>query len=243
MNYAIILAGGTGQRMRQSGMPKQFLEVQGKPIIIYTLETFQKNSHIDAIVIPCNAMWLDYMRELVEKYYITKVKHIIAGGADRSSSVQRGLDQIEPLLNEDDVVVIHDGVRPLIKSETIDQNVEMAKAHGNAMTVRGNVETIVITDKDTAEWGDFKNRDNAYTLTSPQSFRAGELCEALKKADELQEDNGMPLRDTSLLFARLGKKIHLVVEQGNNLKITTPEDFYYLKAYLELQASKHILGV
>ena len=243
MNYAIILAGGTGQRMRQSGMPKQFLDVYGKPIIIYTLETFQEDHEIDGIIIPCNKAWIDHMKALVEKYRLTKVKWIVEGGKDRTDSVLAGLKAIEAELKPDDIVMIHDGVRPLVQQETIDKNIELAKLHGNAMTVRANIETVVVTQSEVAQWEDFKNRDYTYTLTSPQTFRALELMEVLKNFETADDQKKRMIADASLMYAWLGKKVHLVVETGNNLKITTPEDYYYLKAYLELQESKHILGV
>ena len=243
MNIALILAGGTGQRMKTSGMPKQFLEVYGKPIIIYTLEAFQQNEWIDEIVIPCNKGWIGYLRALVSRFQITKVKRIVEGGSDRTGSVLAGLRAMGGEPGEDDIVVIHDGVRPLIQQETIDKNIETARQYGNAMTVRANVETIVVTETTSAVWSDFKDRNIAYTLTSPQSFRAKELMEALEEAKGLENDALMPLLDASLVYARLGKEVHLVVEDGNNIKITTPEDYYYLKAQFELQESKHILGV
>lgn len=224
-------------------MPKQFLDVYGKPIIIYTLEQFQKNPLIDQIIVPCNCDWVDYMENLVKKYPINKATKIVEGGKDRSGSIWSGLDAIDAPLTDDDIVVIHDGVRPLIQQDTITKNVETAKAFGNAMTVRANIETVVVTETDTVSWSDFKNREHTYTLTAPQSFRGKELVEALRKAPELADNSGMPLLDASLVYARLGKKVFLVVEEGNNLKITTPEDYYYLKAYLELQESKDILGV
>lgn len=243
MNYAIILAGGTGQRMHRSGMPKQFLDVYGKPIIIYTLEQFQENLQVDQIIIPCNQAWVGYMKELIEKYRLSKVKKVVVGGKDREGSVWAGLNAIEETLTDKDVVVIHDGVRPLIQQETITKNIEVAKARGNAMTVRANVETVVVTKKETAQWEDFKDRRNTYTLTAPQSFRGRELVATLRKAPELIDDADVPLLDASLVYAKLGKEVFLVVEEGHNLKITTPEDYYYLKAYLELQESKNILGV
>ena len=243
MNYAIVLAGGSGQRMKNSKLPKQFLNAYGKPIIIYTLEAFQKNDLIDAIIIPCHKDWVDYLKDLTEHYRITKAKYIVPGGKDRNGSILAGLDVIKNHLSEDDVVVIHDGVRPLIQQETISKNVEVTREFGNAMTVRANVETVVVTKEERAAWDDFKNRNYTYTLTAPQSFRAMELLSVLNEAEDLKDDDAMPLLDVSLMYARLGKQIHLVVESGNNLKITTPEDYFYLKSYLEMQESKDILEV
>lgn len=243
MNYAIILAGGTGQRMNRSGMPKQFLELYGKPIIIYTLEVFQKNDSIDQIIIPCNGEWIDHLKQLVSKYQIHKVTHIVPGGTDRAHSVQVGLDVIADAVTDHDIIMIHDGVRPLIQQSTIQKNIETARRFGNAMTVHANIETVVVTEDDFAKWDDFKNRSMTYTLTAPQTFRARELFDTLSEASKLRKETSLPLLDVSMIYASLGKDVYLVKETGNNLKITTPEDYYYLKAYLESQESKHIWGV
>ena len=243
MNYAIILAGGSGQRMKQKGMPKQFINAYGKPIIVYTLEVFEQIPTIDKIVIPCNKEWIEHMKELSEKYNITKAQYIISGGSDRTESIKAGLNAIESSLAEEDIVIIHDGVRPLVNMDTIEKNIEVVKKYGNAMTVKANIETVVVTNSETAQWEDFKKRSDTYTLTAPQSFRAKELITLLEEAEKLKDTAEIPLLDMSLMYAKLGKDIHLVVEEGNNLKITTPEDYYYLKSYLELQENKHILGV
>ncbi len=239
MVSAIILAGGTGVRMRTKGLPKQFLSLYGKPIIVYTLETFENCPLVDQIIIPCNKDWIKHMEGLVKKYNITKVKAVVSGGADRSMSVVNGLRAIgeaDPL----DLVLIHDGVRPLVKEETILENIRVAAEKGNAMTVKRNIETVVITESDSAKIDDFKNRDNTYTLTAPQTFHTKECLEIYEKA--MADGMEIPL-DTSLLYGKLGKDIFLVVEEGLNLKITTPEDFYYLRSYLEYQENIDILGV
>lgn len=243
MNYAIILAGGTGQRMNRNGMPKQFLGLFGKPIIIYTLQEFERNSYIDQIIIPCNAEWISHMQQLAKEYQITKAKFIIPGGHDRTSSVQAGLDIIKDFISDEDIVMIHDGVRPLIRQETINKNIETARQYGNAITVHSNIETVVVTQTEYAQWNDFKNRNITYTLTAPQTFFAKELIETLAEVTDLHLDSDMPLLDAALVYAKLGRQLYLVKEEGNNIKITTPEDYYYLKAYLESQESKHIWGV
>ena len=177
MNYAIILAGGVGQRMRNSGMPKQFLEVFRKPIIIYTLERFEDCLDIDKIVIVCNSSWIDYMHNLLKKFSIQKVTGVVAGGKDRQGSVENGIAFIEGATDED-IVVIHDGVRPLIQKNIISENVRVAKKYGSAMTVRPVIESVVITNEDSAKFDDFKKRSDTYSLTAPQTFR----LDLLKKA-------------------------------------------------------------
>lgn len=244
MNYAIILAGGTGQRMKKTAMPKQFLPALGKPIIIYTLETFQKNPNIDEIIIPCNKDWINHMQDLVKQYNITKCCHVVVGGNDRNGSILEGMNAIKDVVKADDVIVIHDGVRPLVLSETINKNIQLVKEKGNAMTVKQNIETVVVTKTEDATIDDFTNRNNTYTLTSPQSFRAQELLDVIKEITVLNsQENAVPIFDISLAYATLGRCVYLYVETGNNIKITTPEDFCYFKAVLELEKHREILGV
>ena len=132
MNYGLILAGGVGQRMRRTGMPKQFLEVFGKPIIIYTLQKFEYCENIDAVVIVCHSSWKDYMESMLQRYGIKKVKAVVSGGKDRQESVLNGLKYIQAngALDED-VIVIHDGVRPLIQENILSENIRVAMKYGN----------------------------------------------------------------------------------------------------------------
>lgn len=240
MVSAIILAGGTGQRMGIQGMPKQFLKLYGRPIICYTLRTFEDCAAVDSIVIPCNSAWVGHMKKLVAEYNFTKVHSIVDGGKDRQSSIQKGLAAIE---NPDDadVVIVHDGVRPLLREEIILENIRTAREKGNAMTVRPNIETVVVTDSDSAYNGNFQSRDMTYTLTSPQTFLTKELTEVYRSIEGNAELSGLP--DASLLYAKLGKPVYLVKDAALNLKITKPEDFYYLKSYLDLNENKQILGL
>ncbi len=240
MVSAIILAGGTGVRMGLKGLPKQFLSLYGKPIICYTLSIFEECEEVDQIIIPCNAEWVKHMEKLVKEYNFKKVVKIIDGGADRQSSLRKGLDAIENP-GEDDIVLIHDGVRPLLKEETVLKNIATTREHGNAMTVKQNIETVVVTETEDAGFDDFRNRDYTFTLTSPQTFKVKELMETYKSVEGDEELSKLP--DASLLYAKLGKRVYLVKETGLNLKITTPEDFYYLRSYLELHENKQILGI
>lgn len=242
MNYAIILAGGVGQRMRSSGMPKQFLEVFRKPIIVYTLERFEDCQDIDEVVIACNASWLEYMQNLVKKFNLQKVKAIVVGGKDRQKSIENGLAYIENNgASSDDIIVIHDGVRPLVQTGIISENVRVAKKFGSAMTVRPVIESVVITGDDKAKFDDFKKRDDTYSLTAPQTFKLALLKKAYKDTEEI--DQPIPLLDAALAHTYLGNDIHIVKETNQNIKITTPEDYYILKAMLELEESKFVFGL
>ena len=240
MNYALILTGGVGQRLRSTGLPKQFIELYGKPIVAYTLEKFHQCEEIHKVVVVCHGSWMKTMNKIIKKYDFDKVVSIVAGGKERQDSVQNGLNEICKKSNNDDIVVIHDGVRPLVKNSTITENIRIAKENGNAMTVRSVTESVVVTKNLTAKMADFKKRDDTYTLTSPQSFRVNELMQAYI---ELKKITDKPILDSSLVYAELGKKIHIVKEQGLNLKITTPEDFYYFRSILELEEKKSIFGL
>ncbi len=243
MNYAIVLAAGVGQRMRNGGLPKQFLKLMGKPIIIYTLEKFEQCEDIDQMVIVCHGGYIDYMRNLLSLYQICKVAKVIVGGSDRQGSLEHGLEEVVELGGkESDIVVIHDGVRPLVSSTTIRENVRVAKQYGCAMTVRPVTESVVITKTERAEMSDFKERADTYSLTAPQTFQIGKIMEAYQKMQNLEQGE-MPLLDAAMVYAKTGGNVHLVKEQGANIKITTPEDFYFLKAILELEENKYIFGL
>ncbi len=242
MNYGLILAGGVGQRMRRTGMPKQFLEVFGKPIIIYTLQKFEYCENIDMVVIACHSSWKDYMESMLHRYGIKKVKAVISGGKDRQESILNGLKYIQTngALDED-VIVIHDGVRPLIQENILSENIRVAMKYGNAMTVRPVIESVVITDKDEVGFEDFKKRDDTYSLTAPQSFKLGILTQAYKDIEG--KDTPIPLLDSALVFTYLGNKVHIIKENNNNIKVTTPEDYYILKAMLELEENRYVFGI
>lgn len=242
MNYGLILAGGVGQRMRRTGMPKQFLEVFGKPIIIYTLQKFEYCEDIDAVVIACHSSWKDYMESMLQRYGIKKVKAVISGGKDRQDSVLKGLKFIQANgASDEDIIVIHDGVRPLIQENILSENVRVAKKYGNAMTVRPVIESVVITDQDEVSFEDFKKRADTYSLTAPQSFKLGVLTQAYRDIEG--KETPIPLLDSALVFTYLGKKVHIIKENNNNIKVTTPEDYYILKAMLELEENRYVFGI
>ncbi len=243
MNYALILAGGVGQRMRSSGMPKQFLEVFRKPVIIYTLEKFEDCPDIDEVIVVCNSSWTDHMVKLIHTYALKKVKKLIKGGKSRPESVRNGIHAIIALgAAQDDIVVIHDGVRPLIETAIISENIRVAKQYGSAMTVRPVMESVVITESGIAGFGDFKKRDHTYSLTAPQTFTLENALCTLSGTGR-GGDNELPLLDSALAYTHAGNRIHLVMENNHNIKITTPEDYYILKALLELEENRYVFGI
>ena len=243
VNYAIVLAAGVGQRMRSGGLPKQFLKLMGKPIIIYTLEKFEASREIDQVIVVCHGSYIDYMRELLRLYQIKKANDIVVGGSDRQRSLRRGLNIIvENGGKPQDIVAIHDGVRPLVDLTTIQENIRVAKQYGCAITVHPVTETVVVTQAEEANMADFKKRSDTYSMTAPQTFQLGKIIEAYEKVDQSGEGE-MPLLDAAMVYAQAGGEVHLVKQQGTNIKITTPEDYYFLKAMLELEENKFVFGL
>lgn len=243
MNVALILAAGVGQRMRNAGLPKQFLKLAGKPIIIYTLEKFEECTEIDKIIVVCHGSYMETMMNFLKMYEINKVEKIIIGGSDRQQSLKKGLEFIENIASDNDIVVIHDGVRPMVSISTINENIRVAKEYNAAITVHPVTESVVVTREDRAGINDFEKRDNTYSMTSPQSFQLASLLKAYEKANDFNGDDDTPLLDAAMVYANSGGKVYLVKEQRSNIKITTPEDFYFLKAMIDLEESKYIFGL
>ena len=243
VNIAIVLAAGVGQRMRNGGLPKQFLKLMGKPIIIYTLEKFEASKEIDKIIVVSHGSYVEHMQKLIGLYQIHKVSKVIVGGSDRQSSLKKGLDAvIEENGQMEDIVLIHDGVRPLVDLSTIHENIRIAKQYGCAITVHPVTESVVITESEEAGMSDFKKRSNTYSMTAPQTFQLGKIIDAYQKVDILEQQD-IPLLDAAMVYAQTGGEVRLVKEQGSNIKITTPEDFYFLKAILELEENKYVFGL
>lgn len=242
MNYGLILAGGVGQRMRNTGMPKQFLEVFGKPIIVYTLEKFEQCADIDRVIVACNAAWLEHLENLIKRFGVAKVVNVVPGGKDRQSSIENGVAAIKvDGAHNSDIVVIHDGVRPLVQTNVISENIRVAEKHGAAMTVKPVIETVVVSSGATASFNDFKKRDDTCSLTSPQTFKLDVLEHTMENARDSNQP--IPILDMALAYASLGNSIRLVKDGDANIKITTPEDYYMLKAIIELQENRSVFGL
>ena len=215
----------------------------GKPIVVYTLEKFEQCEDVDKIVIVCHGGYTDYMKKIIDLYQITKVEKIIVGGKDRQESLCQGLEVVKEIGGrDDDIVIIHDGVRPLVDITTIQENIRVAKMYGCAITAHPVTETVVITDKDSAKIDDLKKRSDTYSMTAPQSFQIGKILYAYEKLKDI-DCGDVPLLDAAMVYAKTIGDIQIVKEQGLNIKITTPEDYYYLKAILELQENKYVFGL
>ena len=229
MNIAVIFAGGVGKRMGSDQIPKQFLEAQGRPIIVHTLTHFQEHAAIDAIVVSCVAPWLDHMRELTARYALTKVAAIVPGGETGQLSIYNGLLAAEKLsCSPADLVLIHDGVRPLIDGELIGRSVAAAEKYGSAITCVPVIETIVRTeDREAIE--QVYERAPMMVAKAPQTFRLGDILAAHRRA--LAEGITGAI-DSCTLMASYGAKLHMIEGDFKNIKITTPIDYAMFKAIL-----------
>ncbi len=239
MNVALVFAGGTGQRMRNSARPKQFLELYGKPVIAYTLEIFQAHQEIDAIVVPCLEGWLDHLQRIAEKYGISKLIKVLPGGATSQQSKLLALRALRDVCRDDDIILMHDAVRPLITSRLIDDNLTCIRQFGNAITVDPFTETGVVSeDGKTVETT--IERKKLYIAKAPQTFYYGDALWAHEAAQNMPDSTTI---DTCTIMTTLGKELHFVPCQSSNIKITTPEDYYIFKAIHDLQESQMVLGM
>ena len=239
MNVAIIFAGGTGQRMNSKTKPKQFLELHGKPIIIYTLEHFDQHELIDGIIVVCVKDWINYCQTLVDKFHIEKVKAIIPGGETGMLSRFEGVKKAAELYQEDTICLMHDGVRPMIDHDIISRNIESVEKYGSAVTVAPAIETIAVKGTDN-KVGQIIDRSKCQMAKAPQSFRLGKLLDAHQKA----LDGGMQdCIDTAYLMQLQGNDVYTVEGSAENIKITTPTDFYTFRALMDIRENSQIFGV
>lgn len=222
MNIAIVFAGGTGKRMNLNDKPKQFLECNRKPILIYTLEAFNNHPLIDGIILIMLDEWKEYTKQLIGKYSIDKVVAIVSGGKTGQESIYNGVKKAYELYEKDSIVLIHDGVRPLIDEETITKDIECVKAKGSAITVANAIETITIKSK-TNKVENIVDRSNCQYARAPQCFILGDIYNAHNKAIE---EKKVDFIDSAFLMNYYGYPLYTVEGKPENIKITTPSDYY-----------------
>ena len=239
MNIAIIFAGGTGQRMNTKTKPKQFLELYGKPIIIYTIEHFDQHEMIDGIIVVCLEEWLGYCKDLIHKFGINKVVAVVPGGKTGMLSRYEGVKKAAEIYGDDTICLMHDGVRPLIDSDLISRNIECVKLYGSAITVSPAIETIAIRNEEN-KVGEIIDRKKCQMAKAPQSF----ILKDLMKAHQDAVDSGMmDCIDTAYLMQLSGHEVYAVEGSPDNIKITTPTDFYTFRALMEIRENSQIFGV
>lgn len=238
MNIAVIFAGGSGTRMNTKSRPKQFLEYNGKPIIIYTLELFDNHPEIDAIVVVCIESWIPFLRKMLKKFEIDKVVRIVPGGKTGQESIYNGLMAAEELADtEESIVLIHDGVRPLITEETISSNIHTVKEKGNCITCVPATETFIVKREDNGL--DIPSRVNSLIARAPQSFYLKDILNAHRQA---LRDSRNDFIDSCTLMSTYGHKMATIIGPMENIKITTPTDYFIFKAMVEVHENQQIFG-
>lgn len=238
MVTALIFAGGTGQRMNTRSKPKQFLELHGKPVIIYTIEHFEYHAEIDNIVVACLKDCIDELKGLLKRYSITKVSEIVPGGETGHDSIYNGLKAMKGTAKEGDIVLIHDGVRPLITGNLISENIEAVRKYGNAITSEPARESV-LQSKDGENVDVVPDRSMMYVAKAPQSFYFTDIM----KIYEMAKNQGHRSIDSAHLLSMYNVPMHIVRSVKNNIKITEPADFYIFRALFEAIENQQIMGI
>ena len=227
-NIALIIAGGVGARMNQD-IPKQFINVYDKPVIVYTMEAFQNHPNIDGIEVVCLEGWHDILRAYAKQFGITKLENVVNGGKEGQDSIRNGLKDIYTRhSDDDDIVLIHDSIRPMVSADIISDNIRVCRAYGNAITVVPCTAAMLKT-LDSVSSTEQVARDNLKITQTPQSFFIKDILQAHKEALE----NGITHSVASCtMYIELGKKVHMSSGSEKNIKITTAEDIEIFMALL-----------
>lgn len=240
MNIAVVFAGGIGSRMHTKSRPKQFLELNGKPVIIYTLELFDNHPQIDSIVVVCVEPWIPFLRKMLKKFEISKVTKIVPGGETGQDSIYNGLCAAEEVADgklSETTVLIHDGVRPLITEETITANIEKVNECGSCITCIPATETFVVKKEDRSL--NIPERADSLIARAPQSFMLKDILTAHRIAIAEGRHNFI---DSCTMMSHYGYKLGLIEGPIENIKITTPTDFFIFRAMVEVHENQQIFG-
>lgn len=229
---AVILAGGVGNRTGQD-IPKQFLNVNDKPILIYTLEAFQKNPAIDEIEVVCKEGWHDILWAYAHQFNIDKLKYVITGGVTTQDSIKLGIFNLEKILKKKDMVIIHDGVRPMVDEEVLSDVIAVCEKYGNAVTsLPYNEQIFVVNEEDKSTTKQYVPRETLRRVSTPQAYMFGEIDEAYHTAYEKNIGIGNATYANTLMVD-LGKTLHFASGSDKNIKITTRDDIEIFKAYIQ----------
>lgn len=233
MNAAIIIAGGVGSRMGMD-IPKQFVHIYGKPVIIYTLEGFQRHPEIDAIEVVCLAGWEETLREYARQYGITKLKWIATGGATGQESIRNGVYHLEGTLAEDDIAIVHDGIRPMVDSSVLSDILRVCRLHGNGVTSTPYTEQI-FRIQDEYSTREYIPRETLRKVATPQAYRYGLLLRAYRRAFE----EGIGIQGSAYvntMMVDLGETLYFAAGSDKNIKLTSKDDLELFKAYLRMES-------
>ena len=232
MNVAIIIAGGVGSRMGLD-IPKQFVHIYGKPVIIYTLEGFQRHPEIDAIEVVCLAGWEETLKGYARQYGITKLKWVATGGASGQESIRNGVYNLEGELKADDIAIIHDGIRPMVDSSVLSDILRVCRLHGNGVTSTPYNEQIfrILDDFSTRE---YIPRETLRKVATPQAYNYGLLLRSYRRA--FAENIGITgSAYTNTMMVDLGETLYFAAGSDKNIKLTSKDDLELFKAYLRME--------
>lgn len=232
MNLAIVIAGGSGTRMGLD-IPKQFVNIYDKPVIIYTLEGFERHPMIDEIEVVCIDGWHDVLKAYASQFGITKLKRVVSGGKTGQESIRNGVFALEGYLSDDDTVIIHDGIRPLVDKEVLTDVIVTCRKYGNAVTSMPYNEQIFVVD-DELSTVKYIPRETIRRVATPQAYKFGKLDKAYHEAFE-KKIGIYGSSYTNTMMADLGERLYFAAGSDKNIKLTTRDDLELFKAYLKTE--------
>ena len=232
MNIALIIAGGSGNRMHQD-IPKQFITVNERPVIVYTLEAFERHPEIDSIAVVCISGWEQVLWAYAKQFNISKLQYVIPGGKNGQDSIRNGVYELEKHFASDDIVLIHDAIRPMLSAEIISDNIRVAKEFGNAITVIPCAEAMMQTEDGLVSTGSYP-RDRLKRTQTPQAFHIGQICDLHRRALEAGITNSVA---SCTLMIEMGEQVYFSSGSEKNIKLTTVEDIDIFKALLAAKRS------
>ena len=218
-NTVIILAGGVSRRMDHS-IPKQFVTLGDKPVIVHTIENFEKNEKVESVLVVCVEQWIDHMKDIGQEYELKKLKWVIPGGGSVHDSTRNGLYYLEGKISDDDYVIIHDAARPILPQKAIDDMMTIAYEKGNASLAIPCYETILMTE-DKKSGIEQLDRESVMRIQTPQAYKYGFLKELYRRADD---DNIHDIIYADLVLVHYGERVYFSPGFTNNIKITKKED-------------------
>lgn len=235
MNVALIIAGGVGSRMHQE-IPKQFINVYDKPVLVYTMEAFQRHPMIDAIEVVCLDGWHDILRAYARQYGITKLKWVVSGGKSGQESIRNGVYYLEDKCSPEDIVIVHDGIRPLVDDTVLSDVIIKCQKYGNAVTAMPYNEQIFIAD-DEVSTVKYIPRETLRRVSTPQAYQFGLLDEKYHEAFE-KKVGIYGSSYTNTMMVELGVRLYFAAGSDKNIKLTTTDDLELFKAYLKMDEVK-----
>lgn len=236
-NIALLIAGGSGNRMHQD-IPKQFITVNERPVIVYTLEVFEKHPEIDAVAVVCLEGWDHILWAYAKQFNITKLQYIIPGGKSGQDSIRNGVMELEKHYATEDLVLIHDAIRPMVSAEIISDNIRVAREYGNAITVIPCAEAMMKTEDGVVSVGSYP-RDCLKRTQTPQAFCIGDICDLHRRALEAGITNSVA---SCTLKIEMGEQVYFSAGSEKNIKLTTVEDIDIFKALLTAKRSDWLKG-